>query len=88
MSVSLIRIACFASFLVLAAVVLPAVHGVHETVDHHCTLCQLRHSSIGEVVEVQAVIDDFESKQWSRPAFVRFLDSLPRLPSGSRAPPA
>ena len=88
MSVSLIRIACFGAFLVLAAAVLPAVHGVHETVDHHCTLCQLRHYSIGEVVEVQAVIDDFESTQWSRPAFVSFLNSLPHLPSGSRAPPA
>ena len=88
MSISSIRTACFLTFLVLAAVVLPAVHGVHETVDHHCTLCQLRHSSIGEVVEVRAVIDDFESTQWSRPAFVSFLNSLPHLPSGSRAPPA
>lgn len=88
MSVKWIRIAFFLTVLVLMAVVSPVTHDVHETVDHHCTLCQLGHSSTGDVVKVQAVVHDFESVQWIPEGLVKSFGSLPYLPSGSRAPPA
>ena len=88
MSVKWIRIAFFLTVLVLMAVVSPVTHDVHETVDHHCTLCQLGHSSIGDVVKVQAVVHDFESVQWIPEGLVKSFGSLPYLPLGPRAPPA
>ncbi len=74
--------------LVLMAVALPMSHGVHETVDHHCTLCQLAQSSIGDVVKAQAVFHDFESAQWIPEGLVKSFGFIPHLPSGSREPPA
>ena len=83
-----IQITFFLTIFVFLGLVAPVTHGAHETLDHHCTLCQLRHSSIGDVVEVQTVIDGFELRQWLRQASVRTFDSQAYLPSGSRAPPA
>ena len=88
MSVKWIRIAFFLTVLVLMAVVSPVTHDVHETLDHHCTLCQFGHSSTGDVVKVQAVVHDFESVQWIPEGLVKSFGSLPYLPSGPRAPPA
>ena len=51
MSITSIRNACLLAVLIVAAVVLPVTHGVHETDDRDCTLCQLRESSIGDVVK-------------------------------------
>ena len=88
MSISSIRTACFLTLLVLAAVVLPAVHGVHETVDHHCTLCQLRHSGTGDDDQVQTVDEGVETAQRVQDNPVNAFNSQYYLPSGSRAPPA
>ena len=83
-----IQITFFLTLFVFVALVVPVTHGAHDTLDHHCTLCQLGRSSIGDVVEVQTVIDGFELRQWLRQASVRTFDSQAYLPSGSRAPPA
>ena len=88
MSLKSIHITYILTIVVFAALVVPATHGAHDTLDHHCTLCQLGHSSFGDVVEVQTVIDGFELRQWLRQASVRTFDSQAYLPSGSRAPPA
>ena len=83
-----IQIACLLTIFVFLVLVVPVTHGAHDTLGHHCTLCQLGHSSFGDVVEVQTVIDGFELRQWLRQASVRTFDSQAYLPSGSRAPPA
>ena len=83
-----IHITCFLTIFVFLALAVPVTHGAHDTLDHHCTLCQLGHSSFGDFVEVQTVIDGFELRQWLRQASVRTFDSQAYLPSGSRAPPA
>ena len=74
--------------VVVAAVVFPVTHGIHETVDHDCTLCQLRHSAIGIVSEGLPVVDCFESAKRSQGCVVGSFNSRHQLPSGSRAPPA
>ena len=83
-----IRVVIWIGVLLVAAVVLPVAHGLHETVDHDCTLCQLRHSSIGDVAQVQTVAACFETRQRIRENLVDAFDSQYYLPSGSRAPPA
>ena len=88
MSIQSIRTACVLTVLVLAAVVLPVTHGLHEPVDHDCTLCQLRHASIGNAVEVLTCVNCHESGQCLQEKFVDPVDSCSHLPSGSRAPPA
>jgi len=88
MSIQSIRTACVLTVLVLAAVVLPVTHGLHETVDHDCTLCQLRHTSIGDAVEVLTCVDCHESGQCLQENVVDSFGSCSHLPSGSRAPPA
>ncbi len=74
--------------LVLVAVAVPLTHVAHDTVDHHCTLCQLGNSSIGDVIDVQTVTDGVNSTKWVRQTFVGSFDSGSPKPSGSRAPPA
>ena len=87
MSIKSIRNACLLAVLIVAAVVLPVTHGVHETDDRDCTLCQLRQSSIGDVVKVQTVVGCFESARWLQENLVDLFSSCRHLPSGSRAPP-
>ena len=87
MSITSIRNACFLTVLIVATVVLPVTHDLHEAADHDCTLCQLRQSSIGDVVKVQTVVDCFESARWLQENLVDSFSSCHYLPSGSRAPP-
>ena len=88
MSYKSVRNACLLIVFVLVAVIAPVIHGAHDTLDHHCTLCQLGRSSIGDVVEVQTVTDDFESPQRLRQVFVSTFDFHSYPSSGPRAPPA
>ena len=88
MSIQSIRTACVLTVLVLAAVVLPVTHGLHETVDHDCTLCQLRHSGTGDVIQVQTTVEGVETAQRVQENPVNAFNSQYYLPSGSRAPPA
>ena len=83
-----IRAVIWIGVLLVAAVVLPVAHGLHETVDHDCTLCQLRHSSIGDVAQVQTVAACVETAQRVQENPVNAFNSQYYLPSGSRAPPA
>jgi len=83
-----IRAVVWIGVLLVAAVVLPVTHGLHETVDHDCTLCQLRHSSIGDVAQVQTVAACVETAQRVQENPVNAFNSQYYLPSGSRAPPA
>ena len=87
MTLNRMRTVVFLFVLVGAAVVLPVTHDMHETADHDCTLCQLRQSSIGDVVKVQTVVDCFESARWLQENLVDSFSSCHYLPSGSRAPP-
>ena len=88
MSLSRMRTVACLFVLVVSAVVLPVTHGVHETADHDCTLCQLRHSAIGIVSDGPAVVDCFESATRSQQCVFDSFISHYQLPSGSRAPPA
>ncbi|SVA97752.1 uncharacterized protein METZ01_LOCUS150606, partial [marine metagenome] len=79
---SQIRTAICLLVVVVSAVVLPITHGVHETVDHDCTLCQLRHSAIGIVSDGPAVVDRFESVTRSQQCVVGPFTSHHQLPAG------
>ena len=88
MSFTSIRTACLVTLLVLSAFALPVTHDLHETTDHDCTLCQLRHSGTGDVVQVQTVVEGVETAQRLQDNPVNAFNSQYYLPSGSRAPPA
>ncbi len=88
MTLNRMRTVVFLFVLVGAAVVLPVTHDMHETADHDCTLCQLRHSGTGDVVQVQTTVEGVETAQRVQENPVNAFNSQYYLPSGSRAPPA
>ena len=84
-----VRTVCVLVILALAALVLPVTHGIHETAEHDCTLCQFRHAVIGDVAEMQSGSDNlFKSAQLSSQVLTDLFSVASHLPLGSRGPPA
>ena len=89
MFISLIRTTCVLAILVFAPLVLPVSHGIHDTAEQDCPLCQFRHSVIGDVAEMQSASDDlFKSSQLSGQVLTDSFSVASHLSLGSRGPPA